>query len=315
MKIRFHGFRIYAGGGLPLADFGKVLVASSSGDKEYMFNDHNRLFLFEGESDPEFYTGLLITAKDQRTFPQLLKESGKLSIKVSELAKGSRLMDFNFFVINKTTFCGLYQHYHASCSLAQFGVFLRQAFYKPEQEVRKFAKIKELLASGGFSRESAEARAERIFKKRMAFDLFFKEDDFLKIIKTMNEIKQFQFDVSTKVAKQRTFTPDLELKRVQEQIAFANPSLVKKIASAIGDFVKEKNISRGKVVTVDPTGEIYPVYLKRNIDGFGEFDFDEVTSEIELDVLEDFAECPVITNLIAAGKANKALFCDPDDED
>lgn len=313
MKIRFHGFRIYPGGGLPLAEFGELLKAASSGKKEYLFNDHNRLFLCEGDVDEEFYTGLLITAKDQRSFPQLLNEEGKLSIKVSELAEGSRLMDFNFFVINKKTFCGLYQHYHASCSLAQFGVFLRQEFYKPEQEKRALEKIKSLMATGGFSRESAEAIAAKTFKKRMGFDLFFKPDDFLKIISAMNEIKQFQFDISTVTAIQKTFSPGIELKRVQEQVAFANPSLVQKISSKIGSFVKKNGITKGKVITVDPNGEIYPVYLHRNIDGFGEFDFDEVTAEIELDVLEEFATCPVVTNLVVAARANKALFCDPDD--
>ena len=98
MKITFQGFRLYAGDGITLSEFGTMLVAGSSPDAEHLFNDHKRLFLYEDRSDPDFYTGLLITAKDQRSFPELRNDRGKISIKVSELADGSRLMDFNFFV-------------------------------------------------------------------------------------------------------------------------------------------------------------------------------------------------------------------------
>jgi len=314
MKITFQGFRLYAGDGITLPEFGDVLVKNSSAVTEHNFNNHNRLFLFEDKSDPEFYTGLLITAKDQKTFPELRNNKGKLSIKVSELAEGSRLMDFNFFVLNKATFCGVYQHYHESLSTSQFGVFLRYFFWKAEKESRITAKTKELMQAEGLDATTAEAKARKSFKKLMTFHLFYKPDDFEKILKEMKEIKQFQFDISTKTAVQSVFSPDIQLKRRQESLAFANSTLVEKLSNAIGSFVKKEHIARGKVIAIDANDEVRPVYLTKNIDGFGEFDFDEVTSEIELDDLaKDFAASPVIKNLLAAARDNKVLFCTPDE--
>ncbi|HJS45213.1 MAG TPA: hypothetical protein VJ753_02320 [Rhizomicrobium sp.] len=108
MKITFQGFQLFAGDGISLPEFAKVLIDQSSATKEHKFADHDRLFLFEEDSDKDFYTGLLITAKDQKTFPELRKKGGKLTIKISELEAGARLMDFNFFVLNKKAFCGVY---------------------------------------------------------------------------------------------------------------------------------------------------------------------------------------------------------------
>ena len=313
MKITFQGFRLYSGNGITLPEFAEILAQASSADTEYKFNEHHRLFLFEKDSNEEFYTGLLITAKDQKTFPELRNEKGKISIKVSELAAGSRLMDFNFFVLHKITFCGVYQHYHASCSPAQFGVFLRYFFWKPERDARIEAKKAELVQNG-IPAEKAEEKAKKAFNRSLKFDLFYKPEDFEKILQTMKEIKRFEFDVSTKVAKQKIFSPGVELKKVQERVAFANAALIDKISGAVSGFVKNNKIERGKVIAIDPTGEQRSVYLTKNVEGFGEFDFDAVTAELEIeDLASEFSTSPVIKNLISAAKDNNTLFCEPDD--
>lgn len=308
MKITFQGFQIFPGSGITLTEFADHLASTSSATKEYSFADHQRLFLFEKNSDPEFYTGLLITAKDQKTFPELRKQSGKLTIKVSELAEGSRLMDFNFFVLNKKTFCGVYQHYFASCSPLRFGVFLRYFFWKPEKDRRIATKIGTLKAKKGMSADKAEARAKKLFKGALKFALFYKPEDFEKILKTMKEIKQFHFDISTVKAQQSVFSPDIPIKGVQERVTFEKPKSVAAITGAISGFVKAKKISRGKVLTIDPDGEVRSVHITKNVDGFGEFDFDDVTSDLEFDV-EDFAKSPVVKNLLKTARSHRNLFC------
>lgn len=308
MKVTFQGFRLEAGDGFTLPEFGKVLVAAAGEGIEHDFNDHKRLFLFEEESDPDFYTGLLITAKDQKTFPELRNEKGKLAIKVSALARNSRLMDFNFFVLNKTTFCGLYQHYHASCSAAQFGVFLRYHFWKPEQEARIAARTKAFIQDG-LAAHIAEERAKKGFYRLLKFELFFKPEDFEKILRTMAEIKRFQFDVSTKTAKQRQFTPGIFLKKRQETVVFETTNLVDKLAGAIASYVRKHDLKRGKAIAVDPAGEEMPVYLTRNVDGFGEFGFDETVAQIATDDLgQYFTKSALIQNLLAAARAHHNLF-------
>ncbi len=79
-----------------------------------------RLLLMNADHDDDYFVGLVVTVKDHRAYCELVSEEGGMRLKVNELAEGSHLMDFNFFVFHKTTHQGLYQHYHQSCSPGAF---------------------------------------------------------------------------------------------------------------------------------------------------------------------------------------------------
>ena len=163
------------------------------------------------------------------------------------------------------------------------------------------------MVKGGKSALKAEKAAKETFKRSLKFALFYKPEDYAAILKTMNAIKRFQFDVSTVIAQQRVFSPDIDLRRVQETVSFEKPDSVDDITDAISSFVKKKKIGRGKVVAIDADGEYQTIHLAQNIEGFGEFDFDETTANLETDV-EDFAKSPVIKNLLKTARNNKDLF-------
>jgi|GEM_PF-5914850 len=307
MKITFQGFQLQPGDGISLAEFAELLIENSSAVTEHKFADHNRLFLFEKETDADYFTGLLITAKDQRTFPELRKLHGELLIKVSELEEDARLMDFNFFVLNKKTFCGIYQHYNASCSPLRFGTFLRYSFWNPERKLRIQSYAQELVLNHGKRPEKAEAAAKHKFRRSLKFALFYKPDDFAKILKTMKEVRQFHFDIATRKAQQSVFSPAIPIKGVQERVVFANTKDVVGISDAIAGFVQKEGVKKGKALAIDPDDEVRPVYLNQNIAGFGEFDFDAVMASMSLKV-EEFAKSALITELLQAARNNKALF-------
>lgn len=307
MKITYQGFRLHAGDGMTMADFCGLLIQKSSDTHEYHFNDHNRLFLFEEEQDADYYTGLLITTKDQRSFCELRNEKGKLSISRSELDENAQLMDFNFFVLNKKTYAGVYQHYHASCSPPQFGVFLREHFWKPESHARRISHEKELQVVEGLSAEAAGKKAAKKFRRHLTSSMLYKPDDFATILKAMKQIRKFRYQIETAKSEARKFTPGIDLKRVYQEVSFADTDRVGQIVDSISSFVKELGIKRGKVTVFDDEGEERNVYLEKNIEGFGEFDFDEVTEEIELD-LESFVDSPVITSLLATAREHNDLF-------
>ncbi|HJS45214.1 MAG TPA: hypothetical protein VJ753_02325 [Rhizomicrobium sp.] len=185
-------------------------------------------------------------------------------------------------------------------------MFLRYGFWNPERKLRIAARTAQLV-KGGKSALKAEKAAKETFKRSLKFALFYKPEDYAAILKTMNAIKRFQFDVSTVIAQQRVFSPDIDLRRVQETVSFEKPDSVDDITDAISSFVKKKKIGRGKVVAIDADGEYQTIHLAQNIEGFGEFDFDETTANLETDV-EDFAKSPVIKNLLKTARNNKDLF-------
>ncbi|HVP83736.1 MAG TPA: hypothetical protein VMS78_03340 [Rhizomicrobium sp.] len=309
MKVRFQGFVFNAGDGITLDEFANILVGNSSEKTQHLFNEHNRIFLFENKSDAEFYTGLMITIKDQKTFCELQEIGGKFKIKVSELEKGSQLMDFNFFVLHRKTFAGVYQHYHASCSAPQFGYFTKHFFWGPERTKRRDQETARLIKTGK-QPAVAEKLAKKKFRKTLRFDLYYKPDDFSKILKSMSEIRSAQYEISTKAVSNDAFVPHtIPLKRIQRKIVFEQKKDIEQIADKFSKFVKDKHITKGKVFAVDNIGVDRPIDIQRNVEGFGEFEFDDVAAEIDLD-LEKFSESWVIKKLLEAARANKVLFCE-----
>lgn len=313
MKVGFYGFSFKEGTGISLQEFGDLLVAASSQTKEQTYGSHDRLFLFDGKTNPHFYLGLLITIKDQKTFCQLRKQGNKFSIAVSELEEGNQLMDFNFFVLHKQNFTGIYQHYHNSFSVTQFCYFARQKFYKPERDDRIAAAEKEIAAKKPeLKKDDVAKQAKNKFKKNLTFDLVYTQSDFDEILEKMSEIKGFQYDISSARVANDGLTPHgIPLSKTTRHVYFEKRNGVKEIATALATFVKDKAIKKGKVTTVDDAGEVRIVDIIHNVKGFGEFDFDDVAPKIALD-LDKFANCWLIDELLKAAKENKTFLGFPD---
>lgn len=142
MQAHLMGFLWETGAGITLEDFFKHLAKLK--DVETAYANYNRL-LYVGERG-NYYLGLFITIKDQRRSPEIKNESGVYKINVRSLEEGTNLVDFNFFVINKTTQRGLYQHYHHSCSLNQFGIFCQRQ-YEDLKQARIDAELKDVAAT------------------------------------------------------------------------------------------------------------------------------------------------------------------------
>lgn len=127
MQIRFLGFSFSTDSTtLGLGDYIDHMVTNHG--EAHELGEHNRYLFFNTSHSNNYYVGMLLTVKEQKTFCELTNTSGNLVVKVNELDANSNLMDFNFFVIHKTTGLGMYQYYHQSCSLNSFGYFNRQRF-------------------------------------------------------------------------------------------------------------------------------------------------------------------------------------------
>ncbi len=127
MQVRFLGFNFSIDSkSLTLDDYVNNMIGRHG--QSYKLSEHDRFLYFNSTYSENYYVGLLVTVKDQKTFCELVRNSGKLVVRVNELDENTNLMDFNFFIINKVTGLGVYQYYHQSCSLNSFGHFNNRRF-------------------------------------------------------------------------------------------------------------------------------------------------------------------------------------------
>jgi hypothetical protein len=124
MQAHLVGFLWELGKGISLNEFFAHL--KSQHNVATKFGSYDRL-LYISERD-DYFLGLFLTVKDQRKVPEIQQAGEDYIVKVRDLDDDSSLIDFNFFAVNKTSAKGLYQHYHNSCSLNQFGLFCRRHY-------------------------------------------------------------------------------------------------------------------------------------------------------------------------------------------
>src|SRR5690606_297779 len=100
MFVRSYGFSIEAGHNrVTVADVFS-LMASQNGQPDTSKSNERRFYV-DDTSDADFVRGLVVTVKDQKAFCELVNDSGSFVIKVNNLTGDNKLMEFNFFVVNK----------------------------------------------------------------------------------------------------------------------------------------------------------------------------------------------------------------------
>lgn len=240
---------------------------------------HPRMVFFDN-SDPIFAKGLVVTLKDQKTYCQLVENQGKLVIKVTAIK--DQLLDFNFFLINKTNGLGLYQYYFHSCAPGTFGAHLRNV-YRQLSNVRRDAEIKALKATKNHTATKEKAIRSKYYKG-LRFQILVHLNSIDKILKTFKRIKAFQYEVAAIAPIVPKGAPLLPYARkVVEKVHFDGNSKIGDVATAIKDFIIAENIARGSVDVIEEyDDEDIPLSVKiANIPRpFGEEDFDSFTKKI-----------------------------------
>lgn len=307
MLIRTYGFSLEAGNSaVTLNDLFTELQAQSG--KTIPGMAHPRIFFFDN-SDPSFAKGLVVTLKDHKTYCQLVNDQGKLVIKVS--AVNDQLLDFNFFIVNKSNGFGLYQYYHHSCAPGTFGGHLRQV-YRSICSARTKSELQK-LSEDGKGTKKAEAKVRSKYFKSLKFQILVHLSSIDKILKEFKKIKAFQYEVTALTHATSAGAPlGPYAKKVVEKVYFDGESKVGDVAKAIGEYITSENISKGSIDVIDVYGnEDIPMSVRiGNIpNSFGEEDFDSFTAHInDLDASQ-FASHVIINRLVDKAKnEHKAIF-------
>jgi hypothetical protein len=305
MQVRFLGFGFSTESKtLTLNDYIQYMAGKKN--QAFQLGEHNRFLFFNSDHSSKYHVGLLVTVKDQRTFCELVNDKGKMLVKVNELDDDSNLMDFNFFVINKVTGLGMYQHYHQSCSMNAFGFF----------NYRRFAEYREATISKEVSAIPEEKRTkskEKAVKQKhsgyLEWEILVRKEKLKDLIEELQRVKAFEYSFLSLTVDEPEFQPLKNYVRKEKtSLAFTSQSPVQSIAGAISSFVKKHSVEDGRVVGVDENGLERVLRITDNPDNFGEYPYDEVAPKInELDVNE-FEKSWVVQELLDKCEAYKHIF-------
>ena len=250
MKVRFVGFSFELNSLVPLNEFISYL-SSKSGEK-FELNNYERMLFIDSSSNTEYLLGLLITIKDQKTFCQLSNESDTPTIIVNEIAKRSDIMDFNFFVLNKSNGLGLYQYYHQSCSFNRFG-YIASKLYHNLKESRSQLEIDDIKIQK--LSEKDEEKQIKIIKKKYDFQMkckiLLRQESLDTILNEYKKIKAFEFDYEWLAPEENAYTLMKDLvKKEHRKLSFIQAS-VSGITTAIVKSLSDTKISNGRVIVQD----------------------------------------------------------------
>lgn len=305
MLVRLVGFqlKVEGKGGLTLSSFANALAAVNPGAPEE--NSSRRLLFLNTQHHPDYFAGLVVTVKDHRTYCELVSSSGSLLVKVNELDHGSNLMEFNFFVFNKSTGTGLYQHYHQSCSVNSFGDLAKKRFI----DYRKASLESAVGAAGKVISEADRKMIQSKYGNKLSFSVLVRKEALRSLIEEMKRVKAFQYALVTPEVPQDEFAPLKPFIRMKsERLTFSVKTPTNFVADAIGAFVSGHSLQRGCIEAVDEDGIDRVIKIVNNPDSFGEYDFDDLVPKLNALNLTSFEQSWVIEELISKCKANVAAF-------
>lgn len=240
--------------------------------------DYDRQILLSEDGD--YYSGLVLTYKNQKRNCLSTLNNGQFEIKVEDIQGDNKLVSFNFFCINKTTFKGLYLYYRGSCSL--------NSLFSSWQTYSNFAirrKIKNEIISLG--KKPDKIKVEHIhekYKKRLEFKVIIDKSSLISMLSTFNEIKSatFRYDTvdftESEMIGVEQFTRNTE---VTFNISDDNKSKVRQIASSLDQMVNNiSGITKGVVSAVDHSKNERMIDLINSPCYFNEYDFDTIAQHV-----------------------------------
>ncbi len=305
MLVRFLGFSVKSPPSIPLNKVMEDLEQKSNNYEQ--FDEAGRFLFVDTHSDDNYYLGLIVTVKNQRTFCELRETGTSFKVRVNQLDANSNIMEFNFFVINKDSGVGLYQHYHQSCSIGQ-GINLIKKHFAKLKDLKRKVKKEELIASGTLPNK-AEKKVKKIFKGFFKWEILVRKDKLAEVLSELERIKALEIDLAYLEPDSKEFGQLSGFVRKQRRkfsfIKKANPyNLIQPIVSA----VNKSDTKSGRVFGIDDQGVDRIIKIQNNPDNFGEFDYDEVATHINNLDVSDFKESWIIHKLKEACENNSSTF-------
>ena len=274
-------------------------LASTSGNEDKSLALPRRIY-FDYTSDPDFAVGLVVTIKDQKTYCELVSNNnGKFVVSVTNLKGKNKLMEFNFFLINKSNGHGIYQHYFHSCSPGTFAVYLKKRFRFLSDKSRDNA-IQSLKA-GGLHTAAKEKQVRSDHARGLSFSLLVHKKSLESVLKEFKKIKGFEYEVAALQPEYIAGAPISDyINRLRQKVTFKPTVGVGVLAKAIQSTVEKLSPRSGHVSVVDEIdGEEIPASVRiANIpENFGEEDYDVIATKMNNLDVDKFSSHKIVKEL------------------
>lgn len=302
MKVKYLGFKFNTGKNIKLEDFLAYMVQFD--DTERKFNGKERLFFYLKPDSDDYYKGLFITIKDHKKFCELKQDEDKYKVIVNDIGDDSKLMDFNFFIVNKKSGYGLYQYYHNSTSVHQFTSFCKKFFNELQKDL-KDSDIQNLEKPTEKNKKKTRAK----YKHVLTSNILVKKENLPQLLNKVKEVKRFEYYISSFSLVEDLYVPSKnQVEKVYQRIYYGENTLIEQIRSGIIDAVDKYGVSKGKIRGKDDDGKELIFEIYNTPDYFGEENFDLLVAKLIDQDIYDLNNNPIINNLLSLAKNNSMIF-------
>ncbi|HDS0961192.1 TPA: hypothetical protein QDZ28_004988 [Pseudomonas putida] len=248
-------------------------------------------------SDADFFLGMIVTIKDQRRFLQLTNGGGALKVKVSDLKGENKLLEFNFFAINKANGLGLYQYYHGSCSPLTFGSYLRSEF-------REIADTRRDLALGKVEKKRGSKKIEdnirRELRPPLEFQQLVRKDNIEAVLERYKKIVSFEYDVVAVDSISQYARPLSGLvRKIRQRVRFNTDSPKETLVRGIAEMMPNVEKNSARVAVLNDDDEPVSIRVIGMPENFGEQDYDVVAEAMDDLDLTKFQSHPCLESLMS----------------
>lgn len=291
MRIKGNGFSIStSNANIDLLEVIRNFMTSN--DQIINRADFSRRILINEEE--HYFIGLVLTFKNQRKNCLSKIENGRFSIKVEDLQGDDKLVNFNFFCINKQSFKGLYLYYRGSCSL-------NSLFSKWQSQSNRLIRRKVSNEKKALGKTATQLQKDAIdykYLQRISYNILVDRNDLVTTLASFRSIKAagFRFDTidfnSLELRGVEQFTRNTE---VTFNIDEADRTKVRPIADHIGQICRNvQHITKGRIQAIDHDGNERIVDLINSPSYFIEYEFDDMAEHVNGLTDDTFATNPII---------------------
>lgn len=222
MIVRSYGFSLEAGHAhVSIADVFNYMVGHNG--QPDISKSNERRFYIDDQSDAQFVRGLVVTVKDQKAFCELVKDNnGSFVVSVKNLEGENKLMEFNFFVVNKSNGLGIYQHYFHSCSVFTFGDYLRKRYFSLSSNLAEQELAKE-RAAGKLSHKKERAIRSK-YRNQLVFTLLVHNENLADVLAKFKQINSFEYEILRNRSRHGKWNSNRALRKANEGEGNFSPS-------------------------------------------------------------------------------------------
>lgn len=312
MKVTLIGFSVDSENEYVTVPYFFRNLAKTKNARKLQYGHCARYFFLNDDYNENYYLGMIITVKDQKSYLKFSEALNGYIIKRENLHGKEKLLEFNFFAISKDSKKGIYTHYHQSCAIRELNSIFRGYFYDLRDGLKRKAH-KESVDKGVRAKFKKLVRSiDRKFKGRFLFSTIVRQEDLKEILEKLKRIKNVEVVVDAiQPSPARPGVPLADKsRRITERFTIGKGWTVDSLIADVIELSDMNGVQRGKVLGINDEDEDETVKFDKAIENFGSYEYDELTEKINNLHSNDFYKHSIFDDLIEVieSESNEDVF-------